>query len=227
LIVSINQPAYLPWLGYFQRISRSDVHVVLDHVQFEKNSLTNRNRVRGPNGAQWLTVPVRTAGRFGELSIVDVEIASDQRWQHKHWATLEQSYRKAPHFSAQADAWADVYAREWRTLGELLSHTLRLLLDAFQISTPLLYSSTMDLEAHKSALVLEICQRLSATRYISGPLGRGYLDQRAFDDAQIDIEYHQHHPPSYQQSYPDFIPGLSAIDALFNLGPAAAVRLAT
>ena len=82
MIVSINQPAYLPWLGYFHRIAVSDLHVVLDHVQFEKNSFTNRNKVRTASGTPWLTVPVRSKGRFGDLAINEVDIA-DGRWTAK------------------------------------------------------------------------------------------------------------------------------------------------
>ena len=74
MIVSINQPAYLPWLGYFERIANSDLHIVLDHVQFEKNSFTNRNKIRTKEGWMWLSVPVKTKGKFGELNINELEI---------------------------------------------------------------------------------------------------------------------------------------------------------
>jgi len=75
LIVSINQPAYLPWLGYFNRVANSDLHVVLDHVQYEKNSFTNRNKIRTAQGFSWLTLPLKTKGKFGNLAINTVEIA--------------------------------------------------------------------------------------------------------------------------------------------------------
>ncbi|HMC74088.1 MAG TPA: WbqC family protein, partial [Terriglobales bacterium] len=80
MIISINQPAYLPWLGYFHRIAVSDMHIVLDSVQFEKNSFTNRNKARTAQGWCWLTVPVKTAGRFGELNIREVEIDNERPW---------------------------------------------------------------------------------------------------------------------------------------------------
>ena len=98
MIVSINQPAYLPWLGYFHRIAISDVHVVLDHVQFEKNSYCNRNKIRVGNDACWLTVPVQTKGKFGELPISDLQIAENLSWQRKHWEGLRMNYASAPHF---------------------------------------------------------------------------------------------------------------------------------
>lgn len=83
MIVSINQPAYLPWLGYFDRIARSDIHVVLDHVQFEKNSFTNRNKIRTKEGSAWLTIPLSTKGKFGNLEIRNLEFASHGGWEKK------------------------------------------------------------------------------------------------------------------------------------------------
>ena len=78
MIVSINQPAYLPWLGYFHRIAISDLHIILDHVQFEKNSYTNRNKIRTPEGWNWLTVPVVTKNLFGSLPINGLKIAPER-----------------------------------------------------------------------------------------------------------------------------------------------------
>jgi hypothetical protein len=100
--VSIMQPAYLAWLGYFDRIAMSDIHVVLDHVQFEKNSFTNRNKVRSSAGWSWLTVPVETSGRFGSLAIRDLKIASEPRWRKKHLNTIETCYGRSPFFDVYA-----------------------------------------------------------------------------------------------------------------------------
>src|SRR4051812_40502325 len=109
MLLSINQPAYLPWLGYFDRIARSDAHVVLDHVQFEKNSFTNRNKIAAANGPQWLTVPLLTKGKFGDLAINRIEIDNGQAWRKKHWASLSQVYCKAPHWQAYAPALEALY----------------------------------------------------------------------------------------------------------------------
>lgn len=102
MIVSINQPAYLPWLGYFHRIAVSDAHIVLDRVQFEKNSFTNRNKVRTSEGWCWLTVPVKTASKFGDLCIDEIEVANERQWAAKHWQTLRLNYSKAPFFGQHA-----------------------------------------------------------------------------------------------------------------------------
>ena len=84
MIISINQPAYLPWLGYFNRIIKSNLHVVLDTVQFEKNSFINRNKIIINQAPVWLTVPVLTKNLFGYLDINAIEIDHKVPWQKKH-----------------------------------------------------------------------------------------------------------------------------------------------
>jgi hypothetical protein len=226
VIVSINQPAYLPWLGYLERIALSDLHVVLDHVQFEKSGFTNRNRVRTPDGATWGAVPVRTKGRFGQLAINQVQIDDGRSWKRKHWRTLEQSYAKAPYFDRYASYWEQLYAREWSWLLDLLEDTLEWTLEAFGIRTPVVRSSALAVRSAKGQLVLDICTGLEATTYLSGPLGRDYLDRAGFEDAGVGLRFHEHAPPRYLQMHEGFEGGLAAIDALFNLGPGAQDLLA-
>ena len=84
MLISINQPAYIPWLGYYERIDSSDVHVILDHVQFEKNSFTNRNKILTQNGPVWLTIPIATKGKFGDLAINQLKFSDISKWKKKH-----------------------------------------------------------------------------------------------------------------------------------------------
>jgi len=217
-VVSINQPAYLPWLGYFDRIVRSDLHVVLDHVQLEKNSFTNRNRILAASGPTWLTIPVRTTGRFGSLPICDVEI-SDDRWRRKHWLTMRQAYGKSTAFSEHAPFFETFYASEWTHLLPAIDASTRYLLDAIGVTTPLVRSSELASRARKDMLVLEICQEVGATTYLSGPLGRDYLREELFDDAGIEVRYHDYAHPVYEQAVPGFEPFMAVIDLLFNAGP--------
>ena len=219
MIVSINQPAYLPWLGYFERIACSDEHIVLDHVQFEKNSFTNRNRVRVGREAGWLTVPVQTAGRFGRLPINEVQIDNTVNWRAKHWRTLQQSYGKAPYFGEHADFFEDVYGRKWERLAELCDIITAHLLDAFQIRTIRRYSAGMSVSGAKSDLIVNLCTHLGADTYLSGALGRDYLEPEAFAKAGMKIVYQDFRHPVYLQRGGPFISHLAAIDLLFNCGP--------
>lgn len=221
MIVSINQPAYLPWLGYFHRIAVSDAHIVLDHVQFEKNSFTNRNKIRTADGWCWLTVPVKTAGKFGDLSIHEIEIADEKKWAQKHWQALRLNYSKAPFFAQHAGFFEGTYSRSWPRLNDLMQEITGYLLGAFGIRTKLYFSSQMNVSGKKDELVLNLCRELKATAYLSGPLGRDYLREELFRDHGIAVRYDDYHHPTYKQAYPGFEPYMAAIDLLFNAGPAS------
>lgn len=220
--VSITQPAYLPWLGYFQRIAWSGKHIVLDHVQIDKSSKTkfaNRNKVRTKEGWCWLTVPIKTKGRSGELPLNRIEIENDSGWAQKHWNTLRINYARAPFFADHAPFFQDVYARPWSRLIDLNRELTHYLLAAFQIHTPLLQSSEMGVTGGKDNLILNLCQAAGATEYVSGPFGRDYLDAEAFAAAGLALYFHDYQHPIYSQVFEGFEPYLSAVDLLFNCGP--------
>lgn len=217
--MSINQPAYLPWLGYFHRIAVSDLHIVLDDVQFEKNSFTNRNKIRTRDGWSWLTVPVKTSGRFGNLPIHRLEPVQESGWAAKHWKAIQLNYRRAEHFAAHQPFLADTYTRNWPCLSGLMKAMNECLLARFDIATPLRFSSEIKVEGRKDELVLNLCKAVGATIYLSGPLGRNYLREELFKDAGIEVRYHDYRHPVYRQVYPGFEPGMCALDLLLNCGP--------
>ncbi|MEO5335323.1 MAG: WbqC family protein [Magnetospirillum sp. WYHS-4] len=226
MIVSVNQPAYLAWLGYYQRIAEADLHVVLDHVQFEKNSYTNRNRVRTAQGWTWLTVPVLTKGRFGDLTIDRLEVDCRQDWGRKHWATLSQAYRKAPFFAEHAPFLETLYARPWPLLAGLVAELDAYLLAAFGIGSRIVASSGLDCRLAKDELVLEICRKVGATTYVSGALGREYLRESLFAEAGIRVVYQDYRHPVYRQCHAGaFEPYMAALDLLLNHGPEASAIL--
>jgi len=118
MIVAIHQPVYLPWLGFFHKMRSSDVFVFLDDVPFSKNSVENRNLIKTPRGKLWLTMPVRTVGRYGQL-IRDVEIDNSQNWAEKHWKSLSMNYRKARFYSTHAPFFETLYSKDWSKLMHL------------------------------------------------------------------------------------------------------------
>lgn len=216
--MSINQPAYMPWLGYFDRIAKSDLHIVLDHVQFEKNSVVNRNKIRNKTGWSWLSVPVRTKGRFGDLKISDLEVDDSSSWAKKHLATLQSSYSRASYFCNYAEYFCDLYKRDWPLLAPLLWESTSYLLRELGIFTELVRSSELSPKLRKSELILELCKEAGATTYLSGPLGRDYLDLKKFDASGIKVQFHDYQHPKYKQAFQGFEPYMSVVDLLFNHG---------
>ncbi|MBI08029.1 MAG: hypothetical protein CMM55_00780 [Rhodospirillaceae bacterium] len=219
MIVSINQPAYLPWLGYFDRIDASDTHIVLDHVQFEKNSFINRNKIRTPHGWTWLTIPVATKGKFGDLEISGLEISNAGKWNRKHWNTLKSCYARAPYFSTYYNDLQKLYS-EFSTsakLGPVLNALNDYLRSVLGLKTDIQYSSALTSRATKSELVLSLCKEVGADTYLSGPLGRNYLDRSAFEKSGINVRFHDYIHPHYEQNWQGFEVNMSTIDVLANV----------
>lgn len=218
MIVSINQPAYLPWLGYFDRIVKSDIHIVLDHVQFEKNSYVNRNKIRSNNSDILLTVPVKTKNKFGNLKISNIEIDNNISWRKKHWKSIETNYSKSKFFSDHYYFFNKVYTMEWSKLFNLIEFINSYLLKVLNIKTKILRSSELEPKANKANLILELCKKVEAKKYISGPLGRNYLDQKAFEHYGINLQFQDYLHPTYKQTFDGFESHMSIIDLLFNHG---------
>ena len=214
--VSINQPAYLPWLGYFDRIASSDIAIVLDSVMIEKGSYTNRNKMRSGNGWSWLTVPIKTSG---QPLISDVQIDNQRDWRKKHFQLISQAYAKARYHADHIEWVNNVYRREWIGLNELLTYTNRYFLSALSINTKIIHSSALNVAGAKSELVLNLCKEVGATEYISGPFGSNYLDLPSFERAGILVTFQNYTHPVYEQCQGGFESHMSVLDLLLNCGP--------
>lgn len=218
MILSIHQPNFIPWLGFFHKVMLSDIFVLLDNVQFEKNSFINRNKVKIVNGCCWLTVPVKLSRKFG-IKINKVEIANKQAWRKKHLATIMHNYKKTPYFEFYKPFFMEMYTKDWSSLVELNVFVLKKLFQMLSISTKIVLASTLEINGKKSDLVLNICKKYNADIYISGNLGRNYLINSDFCAAGIQIYYQNYQHPIYQQLYGDFLPYMSIIDLICNCGP--------
>ena len=221
MIVSIMQPAYIPWLGHFDRIAKSDLHVVLDNVTMDKNSktkFTNRNKIRTPHGWSWLTVPLKSVSKSSEVLINEIEIASDNNWNEKHLRAIQFNYSRSLYYSQYSDYFQYFYNKKWDLLQPMLVESSKYILNELKIATPIVLSSELSVVSKKSELILDICKKLDATAYLSGPFGRDYLDKEAFYRAGIELQFHDYTHPTYKQPYNGFEPYMSTLDLLFSHG---------
>ncbi|HKP95125.1 MAG TPA: WbqC family protein [Fibrobacteria bacterium] len=220
MILTAHQPSYLPWLGLFHKIALADRFVVFDQVQYVPKDWISRNTIKGPNGPILLTVPVLRKDHR-EKRIIDIEIHNGTPWAKKHWMSIEQCYRKAPFFKAYADFFEETYKREWALLADLDYHMLIWFLETLGIKTPVNKAGEFEFEGTKSDLVLDMCRKLGAGTYIFGALGAGYADVGTFRAAGV-IPYFQNYVhPEYRQGHGPFLPNMSVVDLLFNVGPAS------
>lgn len=220
--LTIHQPEHFPWLGFFHKATLADTLVLLDNVQFEESYFQNRNRIREAIRPLWVTVPVLTKHRRGQL-IKDVPIDNTQvRWQKKYWNSILWCYEKAPYFHAYNAPFEKLLTgTHWEKLCDLNYQAIGLLFESFQIPTKLVLASELGIQLKGVELVLEIAKNLKATTYISGVsgiAGRGKEAEPLFKKEGIEVIYQNYYHPIYQQCYPNFTPFLSAIDLLFNHG---------
>ena len=217
MIISIHQPAYIPWLGYFDKIARSAIFVYLDTVQYEKNSFINRNQVKTAQGITWLTIPVKSKGHT-KGSLLTTGIDYSQPWQSKHLKTIEMNYKKAPFFAKNFPKLEQITMNPAFSLAEFSLQQLLFWLSEFDIRTKVVRASDLPVHSTKSDLVLDLCKHLGAKRYISGMLGRNYLNENAFEESGVKIEYQNFVPSVYPQLWGDFVPCLSILDYWMNCG---------
>lgn len=222
-MVVISQPRYLPSCGYLHRAYLADLFIYLDIVQYTPRDWENRNRIKGPNGAQWLSVPVRYTSR--DQRILDAQIDS-RGWVHRHLRTLELNYRRAPYFEQVYRVVRPVFEKPWGKLWELNVALTGALLELLGWSVPWVCASEIDVGARKGQeLLIALCHKAGARVYLSGPLGRNYIEPLRFRESGLGLVFHDYHSPVYPQLFGAFVPKLSAIDLLFNCGPESAARI--
>ena len=225
MILTAHQPAYLPWLGLFEKIEKADCFIIMDDVQFEKNSFINRNKIKSPNGEILLTVPLLLKGHIHK-TITCMKINNTINWRKKHWMSLYFNYKKTPYFSIFADFFEDMYHKEWSDLSDLLDHQLRFFLDVLKIQTRVLYLKDLRLESKKQELIIDMCNITHSNKFIFGALGGKYMEAKLFEKNNIIPECQNYKHPVYSQMGNNgFISHLSVVDLLFNEGPEKSLEI--
>ena len=217
MIVGMHQPNHLPYLGFFDKMKKSDIFVMHDDAQFNNREFQHRNKIRTYDGWKYLTVPVYEK----KISINQIKIKNHvqigkRKWSIAHFELIRSWYKKAPYFSTYEEDLRKIYEKEYEKLIDLNMNLIRFLMIAFDIDTKILYSSSFGFKSKGTQKIVDKVKALEGDVYLSGPAGRNYLDMSLFKD--IKVEFQDFEPPVYPQCYPDFIPNMSAIDALFNVG---------
>jgi hypothetical protein len=216
----VLQPSYLPWLGYFDQMRKADIFVWYDDVQFDKHGWRNRNRIKGRQGPLWLTVPIRHAGRAVQ-SINAVEIDNRQSWRRKHLRSVEQLYACAPFCASASVGLGEILLQPWEHLVDLNIATTQWLAREFSIETPRYRASQLSIDGDRNERLINLCRHFQATHYLSGDAARDYLDIERFAATGIEVVWHSYQHPQYPQLHGNFVPYLSALDLLLNVGPEA------
>ena len=215
--VAILQSNYIPWKGYFDMIAAVDEIILYDDMQYTKRDWRNRNQIKTPQGVQWLTVPVKTKGKFDQL-IRETEIDGDD-WREQHWKSLSANYRKAPHFAEVAKVIEPLYQTTFRTISELNRAFIEAICGYLGITTKISNSWDYQLIEGKTERLVDLCRQAGATEYISGPSAMGYIQPQFFEEAGIKLSWFDYQGyPEYPQLWGEFTHNVSILDLIFNCG---------
>lgn len=219
--VLITQSNYIPWKGYFDAIHFADIFVLYDDMQYTRRDWRNRNKIKTPQGLQWLTIPVEVKGKYFQ-KINETKI-SDLGWPKDHWNMILQNYRNAPYFNLNKDFFEELYLNcQEKYLSTVNYRFLKAICGLLEIKTEFRWSSEFALKGDKSEKLLNLCVDLGASCYFTGPAAKDYLDTSLFEIAGIAVKWFDYNDyPEYLQQHGNFEHGVSILDLIFNTGPAA------
>lgn len=217
--VAIVQSCYVPWKGYFDLINCVDEFILYDDRQFTRRDWRSRNRIKTPQGVTWLTIPVSVKGKYHQR--IDETAVAEPAWADRHWKTLVHSYAAAAAFREYAPLIEGLYEQASRE--RLLSRINRCFIDGvcelMGIDTRRSWSTDYTADGERTARLVSLCKAAGASRYLSGPTARDYLEETAFADAGIELEYADYSGyPEYEQLYPPFEHAVTILDLIFHVG---------
>lgn len=219
--VAIHQPLYLPWIGYFYKMVRSEIFVFWDTAQMMRGrGWGNRNTIKTANGPCRISVPIKRKSRGMQVHR-EVEIAGDD-WRKKHLGSLQHAYGKAPFFQDYFGLFEDHLGRTWTHLDDLNMALARALCQTIGIECELRLASELggDEEAAEATeRLIRLTRRAGGDVYLSGFGGQDYMDMARFASAGVGVEIYDFVHPTYRQLWGGFLPKMSIIDLLFNEGP--------
>ena len=216
MIVSIHQPNYLPYPGFFHKVNHSDVLIVQDVTKFDER-FSNRNRIISSTEWTWLTVPIKKNHK--DFLIKDVQIFNDLKWNRIHKKKIESAYNKSDFFNKYKTDLNSILEQKWEMLLELNMTLMKKIFDWLEIKTKIIYESELGVSGKATDRLINICKSLNADIYLSGDMGHDYLNEELFKQNEIELQYQNYKPKHYNQILSkEFIPNLSIIDMLSNIG---------
>lgn len=216
--VTIHQPYFIPYIGFFSKVYSSEVLVLYDTAQYVKNRLDNRNYINYDNKKTLLTVPIAKHMSFKPLR--EIVISNHYDWKEEHKVLINRAYADHQYFQIVNDLIDEIYSKEFTFLSEINSCLIVKLLSLFGWKGEIIYSSHLDIDPliSPSKKILSILKKTNATKYIAGPSSKKYLDINLLENDGIEVDFHEYKIKTYNQKSKIFLPNLSIIDYICNIG---------
>ena len=217
VIAAIHQPNFFPWLGYFLKISRSDIFIFLDDVQIpNSSSYVNRTKLNINNKARWFTVPVK---RLNSKQLINQSYYSNNIWKKKIISTIDINYKAANFYNNHNEIIKKIILNSSNSIMKTNIQIIKHICDLLNINTKFDYSSSFNINTSSTSRLIEILKSVDADIYLSGLGSINYQNLNLFKSNQIKVIYNQFNHPKYQQlNTKSFISGLSILDLIFNIG---------
>lgn len=213
--ISIHQPNYIPWLGYFYKIYQSDCFVFLDDAQFSNEGMHNFHYIKTPNGRLRLKIPVHQT--LGDR-IIDVRTKDELNWKTKHLSLIKANYMKARFFPEVFSDFKNLLLQDYKSLSGMNASIIRLFCDKLGIKVEFINSSDLKIFSAKEEKILDLCAALKAEVYYSGTGARIYQKEENFKNRGIKLRYSEFSPFTYEQRWDGFCSNVTILDYLFNCG---------
>lgn len=225
MIISIIQPCFVPWLGYFEQIAVADVFVYMDDVIYTKKDWRNGNQLKSQYGIKDISFPVKKASR--NTLIKDIEISYNTNWEDTLMNQLFNWYKKAPFYSEIVDLITPVIYKKYDRLVDLNYNVNNVILNYLDITTPIFFSSDIERKAEdKTDRIIEICKKFEGVTILyDGKKAQDFLDPNYMLEHGIEVIFqdYQHFP--YTQLWGGFEPYMSIIDLIMNHGKEANMKV--
>ena len=217
MLLAAQQPSYLPDISFFSMMKNADVFVIVDDVRYSTRSNLNRTRIKSADGAQWLTVPILTKGKLGQV-VKDLHIDPHHTWCHQHWRSLTVSYSMSPFFEEFEEELSNVYQKHWINLIDLNMQLIDLVKKLLGITTPVYFTSEHAPAADRDEKVQQLLTKFDCDCYLISPREKKLMDEENLKSNQKSLLVHEFSHPVYHQRFGKFQAGLSIIDLLMNEG---------
>jgi len=217
-IAVAHQPDFMPYLGFFHRLLKADIFIIMDNVQFVKspNGMTHRDLIKTPQGKSWITLSVEKAPQ--KTIICDINLSKNTDWENKSLKKIEQNYVGARYFNEIHPYVEEMYSHSYSKLIDINMYSINMLMKIFNINIHSVLLSSLKTSGAKNELLISALKGVGASTYLSGLGAKSYLDTNKFSESGISVVWQHYSPITYPQQFEGFTPNLSSIDLLYNCG---------
>ncbi len=217
MILSAHQPAYMPWPGYIHKILCAKIFIILDNVQFEKNSFINRNYLLFNKEAKLLTVPIKIKNHTN-LKIKDILISDHSNWKRKHLQSLYLNYKNTPFYKKHIQFFEYIFNQNWQYINSLNNEILSYILKEIESETSIINHSDIEVSGNKTNLLINLCKKYNCNSFIFGANGKDYADINLGKKENINFFYQTFDTVKFYNYHKyKFSKNISILDLLFNM----------